>query len=159
MTTTFDTETVGEVSPAEPPKQRHILLATDGSRAAEKAGRFAARLACGIDARFTVAAVAVEHGDPITPWDMEPVEHAVPFREAEMWAHRLAERLRADGLDATEAVLVGHAAEALTAEAVRGGVDFIVIGQHGRSDAPPHATGSVAETLARTSPCPLLIVP
>jgi nucleotide-binding universal stress UspA family protein len=140
-------------------KRCEILLATDGSRGAEKAGRFAARLACGMDARFTVAAVAVEHGDPITPWDAEPVEHAVPLQVAEEWAHTLAQRLRTEGFDAREVVLRGHAAEALAAEAAAGNADFIVIGQQGRSDAPPHTSGSVAQTLARTAPCPLLIVP
>jgi nucleotide-binding universal stress UspA family protein len=151
--------TEAEETSAEDGKRRRILLATDGSRAAEKAGRFAARLACGMDAHFTVAAVAVEHGNPIMPWDDEPIEHTVPLREAETWSRALADRLRAEGHDVTQVVLRGHAAEALAAEAESLNVDFIVIGQHGRSDMPPHSSGSVAEALARSAPCPLLIVP
>jgi nucleotide-binding universal stress UspA family protein len=148
-----------ETEPHSQQSRRHFLMATDGSPAATRACSFAAQFAADSGARITVAAVAVEHGTPAMPWDAEPTEHEVPTSEAAEWTHALARKLRTEGAEVTEVVLSGHAADALIGEAEREDVDLIVIGQHGRSELPAQAAGSVVEALARSAPCPILIVP
>jgi nucleotide-binding universal stress UspA family protein len=95
----------------------------------------------------------------VMPWNAEPTEHVVPTSEAAEWTHALTRQLRAEGTKVTEVVCLGHAADALITEAKNEGVDLIVVGQHGRSELPARSPGSLVQELARSTPCPILIVP
>jgi nucleotide-binding universal stress UspA family protein len=59
----------------------------------------------------------------------------------------------------TPAVLIAPATvEALINWARSSHVDPIVMGTHGRGQAPADTIGSVADTVVRTAPCPVLVV-
>ncbi len=141
-----------------PAQRRHLLLATDGSHNACRACDFTAELAAELDAIVTVAVVAVDYYDPIMPWEEGRTEHQVPDSQAKEWANPVAERMRSDGIEVTEVILSGHAADALITEADTGDVDLIVIGCHG-SGRTVTRLGSVVEELSRRSARPVLMVP
>jgi universal stress protein A len=54
--------------------------------------------------------------------------------------------------------LDGQVAETIVTTASQHQCDLIIIGTHGRSGVPHLLLGSVAEKVARTAPCPVLIV-
>lgn len=56
------------------------------------------------------------------------------------------------------AMSAGAPAEAIIAHARQGGFDLVVVGSHGRSGAKRLLLGSVAESVAREAPCPVLVV-
>jgi nucleotide-binding universal stress UspA family protein len=147
-----------ENGPATPTPGRHFLLATDGSHNACRACDFAAELAAELHAIVTVAVVAVDYDDPIMPWEEGRTEHHVPDSQAGEWANPVTERLRSDGIEVTQVILSGHAADALITEADTRAVDLIVIGCHGRGRTEARL-GSVVEELARRSARPVLLVP
>jgi universal stress protein A len=70
----------------------------------------------------------------------------------------IAARAAAAGIPATTDVLVGKPAPAIAGEAEKRGTDLIVMGTHGRSGLEHLMLGSVAETVLRTAPCPVLTV-
>ena len=55
-------------------------------------------------------------------------------------------------------ITVDAADSAIAILAAAQGADLIVIGSHGRKGAPRLVHGSVAETVARSAPCPVMIV-
>ena len=67
----------------------------------------------------------------------------------------------AEGLGAARVTVArtgGPPETAIVAFAAAGGVDLIVMGTHGREDREHMITGSVAETVVRNAPCPVLTV-
>lgn len=88
-------------------------------------------------------------------------------------AHRVAEELpragddleswkaEAERLGATRVTTArtgGPPETAIVAFAADGGVDLLVMGTHGREDREHMITGSVAESVVRHAPCPVLTV-
>ena len=69
-----------------------------------------------------------------------------------------AAKAEAAGVAATIDVVVGKPAPAIAGEAEKRGTDLIVMGTHGRSGLAHLVLGSVAETVLRTAPCPVLTV-
>jgi nucleotide-binding universal stress UspA family protein len=59
---------------------------------------------------------------------------------------------------ATKLIRVGPPVAAITHAAQEWSADLIVVGSHGRSGVGRALLGSVAEGVARNSPCPVLIV-
>jgi nucleotide-binding universal stress UspA family protein len=53
---------------------------------------------------------------------------------------------------------VGRPREVILERAKRGGVDLLVVGTHGRTGRAHSLAGSVAESLVRSSSCPVLTV-
>ena len=87
--------------------------------------------------------------------------------------HRVAEELpragddleawkrEAEGLGAARVAVArtgGPPETAIVAFAAGSGVDLIVMGTHGREDRQHMITGSVAESVVRNAPCPVLTV-
>jgi nucleotide-binding universal stress UspA family protein len=71
---------------------------------------------------------------------------------------RLAGSAAADRAEVERAVLQGDPAQQIVAEALRRGVDLVVMGPHSRG-APEHwFVGSVTERVVRTAPCPVMVV-
>jgi universal stress protein A len=66
-------------------------------------------------------------------------------------------RQRAAGTSSQE-VVFGYAAPAIVEYATRLDADLIVMGSHGRTGLAHLLLGSVAETVVRTAPCPVLTV-
>lgn len=136
--------------PTPRPRRRHavsVLVGLDGSPESIAALRAATNLLGSRIGRLTLASVI----DYDTAGSSEDWEER---RRAEAWLRegaRSVEKLRPDTL-----VLAGPPAEALKGCAEEGGYDLLVIGCRGggRSKA---LLGSVASTLARGSPVPVLM--
>ena len=67
-------------------------------------------------------------------------------------------RLRSRGVNVQSHILPGAASEQIAQFAQQQRVDLIVVTSHGRSGLSRLMLGSVAETLARTAPCPVMIL-
>jgi nucleotide-binding universal stress UspA family protein len=139
---------------------KKILVATDFSEPSDAALRYGRALAQRFDATLTVLHVA----DVVTTG---MGAEGGTFVEAQRHAEEAA-RLRVDALltDADRRALRARAvaiasilpAETIVGLAKRADVDLIVLGTHGRSGLAHLLVGSVAETVVRTAPCPVLTV-
>jgi len=138
---------------------RNILVPTDFSEDAEQALEYAVALASKLDARIHLLNALVLL--PIGP------EIAVAM------STRRIDELMTDSqkaLDRLVAVRSGKAAFGPTRQktgdprmvieetAAEIGADLIVMGTHGRRGVSRLLLGSVAESVARTAPCPVLLV-
>jgi nucleotide-binding universal stress UspA family protein len=137
---------------------RHILVAVDGSPAAESAMTFACELALAEHARVTLCAVVEPTG---VYWD--DLDRDVSLQdEIENKANASvdSERARAASLGVTVDVVgrMGDAAIALVSAAQDVGADLIVMGTHGRAGIPRFVLGSVAEGVLRTSHLPICTI-
>ncbi|AMO24769.1 universal stress protein [Ramlibacter solisilvae] len=143
---------------------KHILLATDGSTASERAARMAVQLARSQGARLT--AVHVVDAIPyLGIGDTNPMGlHAYlsAGREHAAAAHAKVAALCAETQPAlpVELRLVENAPtiKGILDTAEREGCDLIVAGTHGRTGLEGLLIGSVASKLVSTAPTPVLIV-
>lgn len=140
---------------------KRILVPLDGSERAETAIQTAARLARANAGALIFVQVAN------LPHEVVPVVDAYAFSETaitmaldEAQAYLKSIRLRADlaGLATESDVLNGPVAEAIIAAAVGHQADVIVIASHGRTGVARWVLGSVAQTVARRSPVPVLVL-
>jgi nucleotide-binding universal stress UspA family protein len=133
-----------------------ILVPLDGSIVAEAALRPAVSLARKEAARLVLLRAAEAHALPTT----DPVEAQVQvMREAEEYLRATRDRVRAGGVaDVEIAAWYGPPAEAIVEAARSRHVDLIVMSSHGRSGVASLVLGSVAASVLRASPVPLLLV-
>jgi nucleotide-binding universal stress UspA family protein len=82
-----------------------------------------------------------------------PAIHALDRRTRDVARSRLAESLDALGIDATPEIVDPPAAAGIVHEAARIGAELVVVGHHERAIGR-----GVAEKVARTAPCSVLIV-
>ena len=120
-----------------------VLFPTDFSPASEAAGRIARAMALEAGARLHVLHV------------VPPVTDASVFAEQ---LARVGQGL-AEGLRVETALRTGSAGRAIVGYAREKGIDLIVLGTHGRTGFSHAILGSVAETVVRLAPCPVLTVP
>jgi nucleotide-binding universal stress UspA family protein len=120
-----------------------ILFPTDFSPASEAAGRIARTTALEAGARLHVLHV------------VPPVTDPSVFREQ---LARASQGL-AGGLRVETALRTGLAGRTVVQYAREKGIDLIVLGTHGRTGFTHAILGSVAETVVRLAPCPVLTVP
>lgn len=120
-----------------------ILFPTDFSPASEAAGRIARSMALESGARLHVL------------YAVPPVTDPSQFGE------QLARAARglADGLRLETALRTGPAGRSIVDYAREKRIDLIVLGTHGRTGWSHAILGSVAETVVRLAPCPVLTVP
>jgi len=123
-------------SDAAVPTLDDVLVATDGSDGAERAGDHAVAVAGATGARLHALTV----GD-----DDEPARH-------------LADRAREGGVDAVAARRSGRPHAAIREYAAAVDADLVVLGTHGRSGVERVLLGSVAERTLRTATRPVLVV-
>ncbi|HEY9108908.1 MAG TPA: universal stress protein [Roseateles sp.] len=127
-----------------------ILVPTDGSGAATRGVREAIALAKALHSRLVLL-----HAIDDFPITNGLVEGGRDILDA---AARLAQ---AEGMDC-ETVLreldVGHAADAILAEAREKACNLIVMGTHGRRCVNRALLGSVSEKVLRRSPVPVMLV-
>ena len=134
---------------------RTVLHPTDFSDAARPAFELASALA-----RDYRAMLVVVHVVPATH-AFAPDGIAVPFPVEEPYeVHaRLARLHPADpGVHTEHRVLEGDAAEQILRAARDAAADVIVLGTHGTSGLARLLVGSVAESVMRKAPCPVLTV-
>jgi nucleotide-binding universal stress UspA family protein len=148
---------------------RHILVATDLTRASMPALRTAFSLAFSIDARLTVLHVT-EPPYPAHHWFVAQSardqawlrELAASERDA---AARLVDSQIAEARSPEHETVVvdkkissGIPADEILAVARDVGADLIVMGTHGRRGIQHLTIGSIAERTVRTAPCAVLTV-
>lgn len=137
-----------------------ILVPIDGSSSSEHALRYALQF-------------AKAQGAPVEIWSVVDAEailgHTTALRgeksriaAARARASRVVEKALAaatrGGIDARGHVEVGRPAERIVARARGVHAGNIVMGSHGQSGFKRLFMGSVAETILRTAPCPVVIV-
>jgi universal stress protein A len=143
-----------------------ILVSTDFSDCAAAAFSYACDLAKKLGARVTIlhvwdvpflwpsvgdTLVTVPAEEPMT------VAQLVKKRAAEELARFIAEHSRS-GVDITARLEMGDPARTLCDIAAKDGFDMIVMGTHGRTGISRMLAGSVAESVVRHAPVPVLTV-
>jgi nucleotide-binding universal stress UspA family protein len=140
---------------------KNILVPTDLTEGAEEALDYACELAISLGARIHllnvigIPALGVpELGVAITSNVIDSL-----ITENQSALDKLADRKRAAGVDIGEVLLkTGDARDVINQTAKELGADLIAMGTHGRRGVTRALLGSVAETVVRTAPCPVLTV-
>ena len=138
-----------------------ILVPLDGSKLAEKAIPYATELCKGatevtlfqvVHLPLPLAAPDVSMATPL-PDPNELRQEALDYLE------EIAKGLREDGVNVkTDTIERDVVAEAIVAYAEENGIDLIVMTTHGRSGFSRLVFGSVAESVVRHAPCPVLLI-
>ena len=138
-----------------------ILVAVDFSEVSAGAMRVATDLARRLGAQLKVVHVVQPQPVPL------PLEgSAIYMDEVQSWQLDEAEKSLAEfiqkqggqGVVAVTKVRTGVAATEISQEAVDIGADLIVLGTHGRSGLKHLLMGSIAESVLRVAPVPVLCV-
>ncbi len=141
----------------------HVLVATDNSEPSEGAVETALRLPPEDRRKLIFCCVAdVDHGVELESATPERDDSTLGSRltaRAETIAGRALALARARGVAAESRVVEGNPGEALVAAALQEQADLIVLGSHGRRGMQRLLLGSVAETVVKTAPLPVLVVP
>jgi nucleotide-binding universal stress UspA family protein len=136
---------------------RSILVAFDGSKAAEAALEQAIAIAQGEGARLTLIGVATR-----PPW-LAPTYMAALPTDAELEAEverRLDEALERvpDDVPVAAVVRSGVPAQAILERVEQGRHDLVVIGSRGRGGVQSLLLGSVSRAVLHRCPVPVLVV-
>ncbi len=147
-------------SRVEEPEVRNILVALDGTHAAEQILEPVGNLAKLLGASCTLLRVV----PPAAPHSM-PSETAVGATlsdklrgEAHVYLQRLAAALRDRGIGVQTRILAhGYPATAILSEAASGGYQMLALETHGRIGLPRLFLGSVADKVVRGANLPILV--
>jgi nucleotide-binding universal stress UspA family protein len=138
-----------------------VLIPLDGSELAETIVPFAEKVAGPLDAEVVLLRVVepVAPGEAMASAGLLPPD-TLPLREAEAGEYLAAvvHRLGAKGLRVRSVVRVGFPATEIVATAAAAGCDLIAMSTHGRTGLRRVLFGSVAESVLRTAPVPVLMV-
>ncbi|RZL96198.1 MAG: universal stress protein [Variovorax sp.] len=142
---------------------RHILVPIEGSATAEVGLSEAIRLAADQKARLRVLYVVNDLPLLLQLASVSSIETSMQkLRDDGQRLLVAATKLASDADVHAEPVLrevtQGRIADVVVEEARNGACDLIVMGTHGRRGVSRVALGSDAETVARTSPVPVLLV-
>jgi len=140
--------------------QRRILIATDGSKAAENVVDFGIEIArCSGAKVYAVYVIDISFLDSVL-MDESWVKNA--YEQFERVGRDaiccIEENAKAAGVEATPILLKGNAAEKILDFAEDQKVDMIVIGSTGKSGVERFMLGSVSEKVVRNSKIPVLVV-
>jgi universal stress protein A len=124
-------------------KLQDVMFATDFSAASEQAGALARELAAQSGTRLHIVHVVPPVTDPADSPD-----------RLKRLAAESGERLHAE-----TALLSGRVAQQIIGYARDKRISLIVLGTHGRTGVSRALIGSVAESVVRLAPCPVLTVP
>jgi nucleotide-binding universal stress UspA family protein len=137
---------------------QHVMLATDGTAAAERAADYAATLAARYGAKVTVLYTF----PPVPGFLGEPnysqrLDKALG--EARSLVGDVAKRLRARGIaDVDAEVVEGSAATAILNMAETRTPDLLVVGARGLNAWKSLVRGSVSQAVTQRAACPVLVV-
>ena len=141
-----------------------ILVPTDGSISAQKAARYAIRLAKQLNCSINILSVIDNPSMMDQPVSdsvhhiLEPVEDYLKDA-AGAFTSEIKEMCNENGVKSEIIITSGDPAEEITKEAERLNVDLIVIGSHGRSALAAAFLGSVTHsTIQKQTKIPVLIV-
>ena len=131
-----------------------ILVPLDGSRLAELALAPALEMARDKGAKLVLLRAAEAHTTVADPTEAQ----VTVVREAEEYLADVANRLRETCAAVEATVWYGPPAEAIVEAARYRAADLIVMSSHGRSGLGRLVLGSVAETVLRSTPTPILLI-
>lgn len=140
----------------------NVLAAVDFSSVTEAVMRALREMAAAMPVQVRLVHVAPPEPDFI---GYEPGPRAVrgqvavEHRTRHQNLQRLADELRAAGIETTALLLQGPTVETLLAEAERTTATLIVLGSHGHTAVYDLLVGSVSEGVVRRSKVPVLLVP
>jgi len=141
---------------------RRILVPTDFSEVSTSAVRCASAVAAAFDASLTLVHVAEDLVEASltagagTAWSEAPQARAEAEARARLDALCASPELQGRRVECE--LLVGSPIPRILEYAEHHGFDLIVMGTHGRRAIARMLLGSVAESVVRTSPCPVLTV-
>ncbi|HYL27332.1 MAG TPA: universal stress protein [Candidatus Nitrosotalea sp.] len=139
---------------------RRILVPIDGSSSSDHAFRYALRLAkarrASLEIWSVVDAIAILGHTTALRGERSRIETARAVA-ARVIGKALTRAARC-GIPASGHVEIGRPAELIVARAARVHAESIVMGSHGESGFKRLFMGSVAETILRSSSCPVVIV-
>jgi nucleotide-binding universal stress UspA family protein len=137
----------------------NILIATDGSKSADRAADLGIKFARQYGAK--VYGVYVKN---VTAYDTVIIDEAwctEALQEYDKEAHRatssVVDKAKFAGLSAEASILKGVEADEVLHFADKHDVDMIVVGSHGRSGLERFALGSVSEKVVRHAKVPVLV--
>ena len=143
-----------------------LLVPTDGSKAAQKAARYAVALAKQLKASVIVLSVIDKRsfiGQTVPAAEtarhvIEPIEDYL--REAaEGYAGEIKKLCKNSGVQSKTIITAGHPVEEIVKEAEKSRADLIVMGSHGRSAFAAAVLGSVAYgVIHKDTKIPVLVV-
>jgi len=140
---------------------KRVLIPLDGSELAEAILPFAEQVAGPLDAEVVLVRVveAVSAAEAIAlAGVVAPDTFAVREMEAKRYLHEVERRLSKKGLRVRTRIALGPPAEAILGAVQTSVADLIAMATHGRSGLGRALFGSVAESVLRASPVPVLLV-
>lgn len=140
--------------------RKTIVVPIDGSSSSEHAFRYALRLAKGQRAALEIWSIVDAEAllGHTTALLGEKPRIAQAKSSAKQLIDKALKRAKRAGVHGAGYVVVGRPAERIVARASRIHADSIVMGSHGQSGFKRLFMGSVAETILRAAPCPVVIV-
>ena len=128
-----------------------ILVPTDGSKAAQKAARYAVNLAKQLKALVIVLSVIDQRllinqamlATEMVMVDIEPIENYLQ-KAAERYVGEIKKLCEKNDVRSKTVIITGHPVEEIVKEAEKSKADLIVMGSRGRSALAAVALGSVA---------------
>ena len=140
---------------------RRILLPTDFSNYSAAATKYACELATKFDAELHLLHTLETHLASTPAFGMGlalPTYTSESRAAVEKSLAGVLDPKWSEGRTVIQAVIEGSPKVAIIQYARKQNIDLIVLATHGRTGLPHVIMGSVAETVVRTAPCPVLTV-
>jgi len=142
---------------------RRIMVPLDGSDLAELALPHAEDLARKEISELDLIMVVEQFEMPVhggVVFDEETIEQIQHNQEAaaQDYLNKLADRLRAKGIDVRTSVLTGKIADSLVDYVIVNSIELIIMATHGRSGVSRWIWGSIAEKILHASTVPILLI-
>ena len=143
-----------------------ILIAVEDSPYSDQAIKYGVLLAQKLDAKIIL--VHVDEIPMTTPYIADPLLNESPVMIPEMMqiqeeaSKNLFNRIRkteGEKVDISTYSRIGRPQDEILTVAEECNADLIIVGTHGRTGLDLFISGSVSESVARKSKCPVLIIP
>nr|MDO8079625.1 universal stress protein [Candidatus Freyarchaeota archaeon] len=139
---------------------KKILVATDGSKHAEKAVDYSIALAEAFRAELIVLSVVekaqLERLEPYAKESIQEIKEKMKLK-AKQFVDEAEKKAKSKNIKVTKYILEGDPAELVCDQAEREGVDLIVVGTRGSTGVQRVVVGSHAIRIIRWSKRPVLI--
>ncbi len=134
-----------------------IMVATGGSPWSEEAVRYAVELSKLLKAKLFIVTV-VQY-----PSILEDMSVAIPVKEelrrkGEEILEAAAKEAESKGVDFELVLKEGEPAESVVVASIEKGIDLLVIGSRAKKGILRESIGAIANKIAATAPCPVVIV-
>ncbi|MBI2467739.1 MAG: universal stress protein [Candidatus Rokubacteria bacterium] len=137
-----------------------VLIPLDGSEVAEAALPLIERIAAPLGLEVVLVRVVLPHSRDLigVPAAIAEDERVARLREAKRYLEGVAATLGERGVRAIVQVRVGAPPAEIVAAAIETGADLIAMTTHGRSGLGRLLFGSVAESVLRGAPIPVIVM-